>query len=352
MTVSMDKLERQIAFSDDDPTAASRKKDHIELAFRSQVERGEIDQRFYYEPLLSPHPEPHSLEPFSFLGKDVRIPIWVSSMTGGTEWARTINHNLARACKDFGMGMGLGSCRSLLFSDDTLGDFDVRKTIGDDLPLYANLGVAQIEQLIDSNELYRIHHLLDKLQADGLIIHVNPLQEQMQPEGDCFKRAPIETIKTVLEKIDIPLIVKEVGQGMGYGSLKALFLLPLEAVDFAASGGTNFAMLELLRSEPQKMEWYKPLAHVGHSAEEMVLMTNKLKEELGDKMQCRQVIISGGVRNFLDGYYLTKKLNLPCVYGQASGFLKHARGDYEELQDYVAAQVQGLEIANAFLKVK
>lgn len=359
MTETMDKLEQPPSFppkggkyTEDDPTAASRKKDHIELAFRSQVERGEMDQRFYYEPLLAAHPAPGSLFPFTFLGKNIRVPMWVSSMTGGTEWAHTINHNLALACREFGMGMGLGSCRSLLFSDDTLGDFDVRKTIGDNLPLYANLGVAQVEQLIDSNELYRIHHLIEKLQADGLIIHVNPLQEQMQPEGDRFQRSSLETIETVLEKTDISLIVKEVGQGMGYESLKALFQLPLAAVDFAASGGTNFAMLELLRSDPQKMEWFKPLAHVGHSAEEMVGMTNQIKKELGDKMRCGQVIISGGVRSFLDGYYLTKKLALPCVYGQASGFLKHARGNYDELHDYVAAQVQGLEIANAFLRVK
>lgn len=352
MTITMDKLEQQNVRQDDDPTAASRKKDHIELAFRSQVERGEIDQRFYYEPLLAPHASQGSLQSFYFLGKKMKTPLWVSSMTGGTEWARTINHHLARACKDFGMGMGLGSCRSLLFSDDTLGDFAVRKMIGDDLPLYANLGVAQIEQLIDSNELYRIHHLLEKLQADGLIIHVNPLQEQMQPEGDRFKRPPLETIETVLTKMDISVIVKEVGQGMGYESLKALFQMPLEAVDFAASGGTNFALLELLRSNAKQLEWFKPLAHVGHSAEEMVLMTNQVKEELGDKMACRQVIISGGVSNFLDGYYLTEKLTIPCVYGQASAFLKNARGSYEELYDYVAAQVQGLEIANAFLKIK
>ena len=359
MIVTMDKLEQAPSFpqnrgkhTEDDPTAASRKKDHIELAFRSQVERGEIDQRFYYEPMLAAHPAQGDMPPFHFLGKTVRVPMWVSSMTGGTEWARTINHNLARACRDFGMGMGLGSCRSLLFSDETLPDFDVRNLIGDDLPLYANLGVAQVEQLIDNNETYRIHQLIEKLQADGLIIHVNPLQEQMQPEGDRFRRPPLETIEIILEKMDIPLVVKEVGQGMGYESLKALFQLPIEAVDFAASGGTNFAMLELLRSEPQKMEWFQPLAHVGHSAEEMVQLTNRIKEELGDNMRCRQVIISGGVRHFLDGFYLTEKLNLPCVYGQASAFLKHARGSYEELHDFVAAQVQGLEIAKAYLKVK
>jgi isopentenyl-diphosphate Delta-isomerase len=349
----MDKLEeKSTVWQDEDPTAASRKRDHIELAFRSQVEQGEMDNRFYYEPLLSPHPEEGSLKPFPFLGKTLWVPFWVSSMTGGTEWANTINHNLARACRDFGMGMGLGSCRSLLFSDETLPDFDVRHLIGDDLPLYANLGIAQLEQLIENQELWRVSDLLGKLQADGLIIHVNPLQEWLQPEGDRFKKPPLETISTFLEKMDVPVIVKEVGQGMGYESLKALFQLPLQAVDFAASGGTNFAKLELLRSDPVKQEIYRQLAHVGHTAEEMVYFTNKIMEELGEKMLCRQVIISGGVRNFLDGFYLINKLNLNCVYGQASSFLKHARGSYEELHAYVESQVQGLELANAFLKVK
>ncbi len=349
----MDKLEENKApWQDNDPTAAARKKDHIELAFQSQVAKGELDGRFYYEPLLAAHPPSSSLLPFSFLGKTLRAPIWVSSMTGGTEWAHTINHNLARACKDFGMGMGLGSCRTLLFSDETLKDFDVRQIIGSDLPLYANLGVAQIEQLLKNGELWRVSQLLDKLQADGLIIHINPLQEWLQPEGDRFKKPPIDTISDFLEKTDTPLIVKEVGQGMGYESLKALFKLPLQAVDFAASGGTNFAKLELLRSDPVKQEIFSQLARVGHTAEEMVHLTNHIKAELGEEMRCQQVIISGGVRSFLDGYYLINKLELPCVYGQASGFLKHARGNYEELHDYVEAQVQGLELAQSFLKVK
>ncbi len=352
MELTMDKLEKKADWQHDDPTAASRKRDHIELAFHSQLAAGEIDNRFYYEPITASHPDSGSLPSFFFLGKKIRTPVWVSSMTGGTEWANTINHNLAKACKDFGMGMGLGSCRTLLFDDETLRDFDVRHLIGDNLPLYANLGIAQIEQLADVNEIYRLQHLIEKLQADGLIIHVNPLQEWMQPEGDRFKRPPLETIETVLDKTKIPLIVKEVGQGMGYESLKALFQLPLQAVDFAASGGTNFAKLELLRSNKIKQELFTQLAHVGHSAEEMVAMTNQIKVELGDKMKCREVIISGGIKTFLDGYFLINKLNMNCVYGQASGFLKHARGSYDELYDYVNSQIQGLEMAYAFLKIK
>lgn len=336
----------------EDPTASSRKRDHIELAFRSQVESGTLDQRFYYEPLLSGHPAKGSLKNFLFLGKTMRAPVWVSSMTGGTDWANTINHNLARACKEFGMGMGLGSCRPLLYSNESLPDFDVRKEIGDDLPLFANLGIAQLEELIDRGELYRVRELTDKLQADGLIIHVNPLQEWLQPEGDRFVRSSLQVIEMVLEKVNLPIIVKEVGQGMGMESLRALMQLPLAAIDFAANGGTNFARLEMLRGDEAKAAIYEQLAHVGHSAAEMTLMANQLLEELGDKAVCRQFIISGGVRTFLDGYYLTQKLNAPAIYGQASSFLRHARGSYEELQTYVAAQIEGLELANAFLRVR
>jgi isopentenyl-diphosphate delta-isomerase len=339
-------------FAAEDTNAVERKKDHIELALKSQVATDQVDNRFYYEPLLAAHPKHGSLDDFQFLGKTMRSPIWVSSMTGGTALANTINHNLARACKDFGMGMGLGSCRSLLYSDEYLPDFNVRPLIGDDLPLYANLGIAQLEQLVANKEYHIIENLIDKLSADGLIIHVNPLQEWLQPEGDRFELASIDTIKHILDKLDLKIIVKEVGQGMGYESLKALFQLPLEAVDFAANGGTNFAKLELLRSNEVKQLIYGQLANVGHSATEMVDFTNHILADLGDKALCKQVIISGGVQTFLDGYYLINKLQTNCVYGQASAFLKNARGSYEELHEYVAAQVQGLELANAFLKVR
>lgn len=340
----------QSAPGDDDPTAASRKRDHIELAFKSKVSSAQLDTRFHYEPMLAAHPYPGSLPPLTFLGKQLKAPIWVSSMTGGTDWARTINTNLAKACREFGLGMGLGSCRSLLYHDETLPDFDVRHLIGDQ-PLYANLGIAQLEQLIEKNELHLVTTLISKLQADGLIIHVNPLQEWMQPEGDHFRHAPIDTIKTVLEQLDIQVIVKEVGQGMGPQSLKALLQLPIQALDFAAGGGVNFALLELLRGDQQKMAAYLPLAQTGHSAEQMVDMTNQLIAELGHQRQCPQLIISGGINNFLDGYYLISKSQLPAIYGKASGFLQYARDDYDSLRRYVETQIRGLEIAAAYLRI-
>ena len=327
-----------------------RKKDHIDLAFRSQIEKVMIDDRFYYEPLLNTHPD-KDLESFHFLGKQLRTPIWVSSMTGGTKLAAKININLAKACAEFGMGMGLGSCRSLLNNDDHLVDFDVRKYIGPDLPLYTNLGICQLEELILKKELQKVSDLQGKLKADGLIIHVNPMQEWLQPEGDKINRAPIESIKDLLKYADFPVIVKEVGQGFGPESLKQLLHLPLQAVEFAAFGGTNFAKIEMLRNPNSEIELFNPLSKIGHSAEQMLNWTNEIVDN-NKHLKCKELIISGGIQNFMDGYYLMSKSKLPAIYGQASVLLKYAKESYEDLQKYLQSQIEGLKVSKAFLKVK
>jgi len=273
-------------------------------------------------------------------------------MTGGTALAKTINSNLAMACQEFGMGMGLGSCRSLLDSNDRLSDFAMRKLMPDQ-PLYANLGVAQIEELLQMNRVHIISDLTTKLEADGLIIHVNPMQEWLQPEGDIYRMSPIEMIKRVMDQLpELKIIVKEVGQGMGPKSLEALYSLPIQAVDFAAAGGTNFAKLEIFRSDEELAKQYGGLAQVGHSAIEMVEMANNIMDNLGEKCLCKETIISGGVSDYLDGYYLMNKFKSKAVYGQASGFLKNSMDDYETLRTHILSQIDGLKMAHAFLTVK
>jgi len=333
----------------EDPTAASRKKDHIDLAFASRVES--LDDRFDYEPLLSAHPRSIKGYPKSFLDKQIQAPIWVSSMTGGTAKAKTINVNIAKACKEFGLGMGLGSCRSILESNDRLSDFAVREHIGDQ-GLYANLGIAQIENLVDDNKLHRIDELVKTLEADGLIIHINPLQEWLQTEGDLIRYRPIDTIKKVLDFTQMSIIVKEVGQGMGPASLTELLKLPIDAIEFAASGGTNFSMLEMLRGSRTKKEAFEGMARIGQSASDMISILNRLIPELGHEVNCRNFIISGGVKDYLDGYYFINELQHNAIYGQAAGFLKHAQDDYDTLREYVALQIEGLQFASAFLRNK
>ncbi len=328
-----------------------RKGDHIDLAFQAQLKAAQIDPRFYYEPMLTSNDISDVDISVELLGHRFKAPLWVSSMTGGTEKARIINHNLARICKEFGFGMGLGSCRPLLEGDQAFPDFNIRPLIGDDLPLFTNLGVAQIEELQQANQLDQIRVMVEKLQATGLIIHVNPMQEWLQPEGDIYRNAPIDIIKWCLDAFDFPIIVKEVGQGFGPESLKALLNLPIQALDFAANGGTNFALLEMLRSSEAHFDAFNQLANIGHGASEMVDLLNQLVQSENTTFACREIIISGGVKNFLDGYYLVQKSMLPAVYGQASGFLKYAL-DYELLWQHVDKQIAGYKIASKMLRVK
>jgi isopentenyl-diphosphate Delta-isomerase len=334
-----------------DPNAENRKSDHIHLAFSSRLELNQLDRRFYYEPAFSGHPGEEAIPEMEFLSKKFSIPVWVSSMTGGTKLAGTINKNLAKACKEYGMGMGLGSCRALLYDDAHLEDFRVRKYMGDQA-LYANLGIAQIEQLSRENKISEIKDLIDKLDADGLIVHINPMQEWLQPEGDRYDHAPIETISRLIDKLDAKIIVKEVGQGMGPKSIQAFLSLPIEAFDFAASGGTNFSLLELSRANEEMRDYYQSLAYVGHDADDMIDSVNWLMAHKESEINCKQIIISGGIRNFLDGYYQIQKCALPSVYGQASAFLKQSMDSYERLQVFMEKQIEGLKIAYSFLRIR
>ncbi len=326
-----------------------RKQSHLDLAFQSQ--NSKKDERFFYEPMLSGFPEKQATWPVKFGAKTMNYPLWISSMTGGTSQAGPINRMLAKTAAKFGFGMGLGSCRIILDDSTFLEDFNLRPILGDDLPFYANLGIAQMEEILESNNMYLVKRLVERLNVDGLIIHVNPLQEWLQPEGDVIRFAPIDTLKKVLNELDLPIIVKEVGQGFGQESMRALLQLPLLAIDFAANGGTNFSKLELHRNKSIQ-EAFESVVSLGHSAEEMVGFLNNQIVELGEKRRCNQVIISGGIQNFLDGYYCIEKASIPAIYGQAAPFLKAANQSQEALDTFAENQVAGLMLAKSFLKVR
>lgn len=326
----------------------SRKKDHIDLAMRSQIKEALLNKKFNYEPALSAHP----LENFpeqEFLGKKLSLPVWVSSMTGGTAQAKHINTNLAKVCREFGMGMGLGSCRPLLEDKARFDDFNMRPLIGDKLPLLANLGIAQIEDLLETKAVDKLQEMIALLQVDGLFVHLNPVQEYLQPEGDRIRFSPLETLQRLLEKVDFPVFVKEVGQGIGPKSLEALMDLELAGIEFGAFGGTNFAQMELMRSDESKQKLLGPLATIGHTAEEMIDYLNALPFAI---MNDKNIIISGGVSDWLYGYYLIKKIKYQAVFGQASAFLHYAQGDYQQLYQYVLNLKAGLLFADSYLTIR
>lgn len=326
-----------------------RKKDHINLAFKTQTNAIEKDTRFQYEPMLSGHPV-DALPENKLGGKIMKAPVWISSMTGGTKLAHKINHNLARVAGEFGLGMGLGSCNILLKNEKHLPDFDVRNIIGENQPLFANMGIAQMEYYMEKDDFQTIHDLVRTLKSDGLVIHVNPVQEWLQPEGDILRRKPIETIKAFLYDADYPVIVKEVGQGMGEKSLAELLTLNLEAIEFAAFGGTNFARVELMRNENANAGLLEPLSYIGQTADEMTNMVNNLVEK-NLSIQTSGLIVSGGIKTFLDGYYHVRKSKLPAIYGMASTFLKYAKEEYSQLYEFTKGQIEGLKMAYAFLRI-
>lgn len=345
----MSKGENQISDnSKEEPEISQRKLDHINLAFKSNIPKNELDNRFLYEPMLSGHLQKKPEYTIKIGSKRLEFPIWVSSMTGGTEKAKKINFNLAKVCNEFGLGMGLGSCRQLLFDNTRLSEFDVRSEMGEQ-PLFANLGIAQLEQMIEDGTVSEIDSMVERLQADGIFIHINPLQEWMQPEGDIIRKPPLETIKKFLENRPYPVMVKEVGQGFGKESLRALLKLPLAGIELAGNGGTNFSKLELFRSDKVRKDSFEKVAMLGHSAEQMIEWINELVEELGTDRKCNLIIASGGVKDFLDGYYLVTLCKIPTIYAQASAFLKYALDDYDTLRDYVLLQIEGYKMATALL---
>lgn len=329
---------------------SQRKNDHIQMAASSVPAVALADKRFYYEPLIGASPD--EMPPVNFMGKVVRHPLWISSMTGGSPEANRINHMLAEAAAEFGLGMGLGSCRTLLNDDTFFDDFNLRPILGSQLPFFANLGIAQVEQLLQHNAFDKIARLIDKLQADGLIVHVNPVQEFLQPEGDFLQKPAFETIQQLTEQTRgrFKLMVKEVGQGMGPLSLEKLFQLKIDGIEFGAFGGTNFANIEIRRNQQAYAAHLLPLAGFGHTADEMIGFSNHLKNATTNKNI--QLIVSGGVQNFLDGYYFLEKSQFPALYGMAGKVLKHALKSRNDLFAFLKAETEGFKFARTFLKVR
>lgn len=341
--------------SDNTDLEKSRKNDHVDLAYQSQINQSQKLNQFNYEPLFTSHQSALkntvNLER-QFLGKQLRAPLWISSMTGGGSRSKKLNHLFAEIAAEFGLGMGLGSCRPLLSKNDSFDDFNVRNIIGKDLPLVANIGQGQIEELMRDNEINRLNELIHSLDADGLIFHINPMQEWFQPEGDRFQYTPLEIIQLLLEELNCPLIVKEVGQGFGPKSLLALCKLPLAGIEFGSFGGTNFSYLETLRAQSNNID-RDPLCYVGHTAEEMVGMVNQYIDsgELLSK-ELPMMIISGGIKNYLHAYQLMEMSKFNTMYAQAGKLLFAAEKSKIELQNYISAQVDGLKMAQNYLTLK
>ncbi len=234
--------------------SASRKQQHVELAVNSDV-------RFHtktsgFETIDLPYnalPEIDLADVDTstrFLGKPLSIPVMLTGMTGGYPDAERINAGLAEACAEIGVAMGLGSMRSALDPNTDTASFTVVRPFASTIPVIANIGAVQ---LVEEHRAGRLHAALDRLislvDACAVAIHLNPLQELLQPEGEPRFSGVLNAIEAAVITSPLPVIVKEVGAGISGVVAQRLADVGVTTIDVAGAGGTSWAGVEILRRE-------------------------------------------------------------------------------------------------------
>jgi isopentenyl-diphosphate delta-isomerase len=308
-----------------------RKAEHIELALdaRMQVERHYFDE-YLFEHSALPEVDYQSIDvTSSFLGRRLAAPLLISCMTGGTEQATRINRNLARAAEETRVAVGVGSQRKAFEDPSTIESFRIR-AFAPSIPILANLGAVQLNYGYGVDECRRA---VEMIEADALVLHLNALQEAIQPEGQCNFAGLMAKIGRVARELEVPVIVKEIGCGVSAAVARRLLDEGVSIVDTAGVGGTSWARIEAARALDSEIgelfaDWGIPTPQAIHDLREVPGLT---------------IIGSGGVRHGLD---VAKALAFGAdLVGMAVQFLKAAMASKEEVVAKVRRTVRELEIA-------
>ena len=225
----------------------------------------------------------------TFLGKRLQAPILISSMTGGFDLARKVNRNLAAAAQSLGVAMGVGSQRVAVEEPSAAGSFEVRD-VAPDILLFGNLGAVQL------NYGYTVEHCrraVSMIGADALILHLNVLQEAVQPEGNRNFKGLGEKIAAVCRDLEVPVIAKEVGNGISVDAATRLQRAGVKALDVAGYGGTSWSAVEAQRAVKQGKRPDTAFAAWGIPTEEALVSVRQALPDI-------QLIASGGVRSGVD----------------------------------------------------
>lgn len=226
----------------------------------------------------------------SFLGKPIAAPLLISSMTGGAAVAEKINLALAEAAEHLGLPMGVGSQRAAVIDSRLSSTYQVRR-VAPSIPLLANLGAIQL------NYSFGVEHCrraVDMIEADALILHLNPLQEAVQPEGDTNFKGLLQKIEQVCRQVEVPVVVKEVGNGIGAHDARRLYECGVRVIDVAGAGGTSWSEVERFRqSDDQGRRVAGAFADWGMPTTECI---RAVRAALPEAI----IIGSGGVRSGVD----------------------------------------------------
>jgi len=290
-------------------------------------------EHFYFDHQALPELNLEEIDTaITIFNKQQSAPIFISSMVGGTKESAELNRLFAHVAQVLGIGMGIGSLRIALQEPEQMQYFKVR-SIAPDILLFANIGAVQLNYSVSAEDCRR---LVEQIGADGLILHLNPLQEALQPEGDTKFSGLLKKIEFLCRKLEVPVIIKEVGWGISERVARQLQGTGVAAIDVAGAGGTSWAEVERFRlKDNSSRELAASFREWGISTAQAIL--NVKKNTRGIK-----IFASGGLQNGVD---VAKCLALGADYcGFAGVFFRAARQSEQSLHDKILAIIQGLRV--------
>ncbi|MDY6765487.1 MAG: type 2 isopentenyl-diphosphate Delta-isomerase [Halobacteria archaeon] len=306
------------------PGTSDRKDDHIRIVKEEDVETygtGFANVHFVHEALPEIHLEDIDTS-IDFLGHELEAPVVIESMTGGHPNTTKINRSLAHAAQETGIAMGVGSQRAGLEDEDTVRSYAVVREAAPDAFIYGNIGAAQLEEY----GIEGVEEAVDMIDADAMAIHLNFLQEAVQPEGDIDARGCMDEIEKVAQDLSVPIIVKETGNGISRSTAEGLRDAGVDVIDVAGRGGTTWSGVEAYRAAAVGDDRGEKL---GNLFRNWGIPTVVSTMEVSDVHP--YVVASGGVRSGLD---IAKAIAVGAqAGGLAKPFLKPAgRGKDEAIE--------------------
>ncbi len=314
----------------------NRKADHIKINLEQDVQSvlssGLERYHFIHEALPDLNLEEVDTS-LTLFGKKLAAPILISSMTGGTELAGEINQRLAEAAQECGLAMGVGSQRAALENPLVVPSYAVVRKAAPDALLFANLGAVQLNYGYGINECRRA---VDMIQADALILHLNPLQEALQEGGNTNFARLAKNIEKICKYMEVPVIVKEVGWGISKNTARLLNECGVEAIDVAGAGGTSWSQVEMHRAPN---EFYRQLAGTysgwGIPTAESIRLVKKAAPGT-------RIFASGGL---MDGLDIAKCVALGATLGGMAGkFLKQAAVSKKETLEMMILTMKQIQV--------